>query len=64
LISQFKAKDEDETGLTSISEVKTALDEVNKRARDFNKPEPLSVVELSDITKAITDAYGYKEIPY
>lgn len=26
--------------------------------------EPLGVIELADLTKIITDAHGYKEIPY
>lgn len=64
IIEKFKAKDEDETGVTTISDVKTVLDEINKEYKDSNKGEPLSVIELADITKIITDAFGYKEIPY
>lgn len=38
LIQKFKAKDEDETGLTNISEVKAVLDEVIKKYKEENKP--------------------------
>jgi hypothetical protein len=44
--------------------VKTVFDEINKKFKDESKAEPLTVVELADITKIVTDAYGYKEIPY
>lgn len=64
MLQRFREKDEDETGLTNISEVKTVLDDINKKFKEENKLEPLSVVELADITKVITDAFGYKEIPY
>lgn len=64
IVGVLKGKDEDETGLTNISEVKMALDEVNKKCREQNRPEPLSVVELADIAKIITDTHGYKDIPY
>ncbi len=64
LIQKFKAKDEDQTGVTNISEVKNILDEIIKKYKEENKPEPLGVVELAEITKILTDAYGYKEIPY
>lgn len=40
------------------------LDEVNKKLKEEGKNEPLTVVELADVTKLITDAHGYKEIPY
>lgn len=60
LIQKFKQRDEDETGLTNISEIKAVLDEVLKKYKEENKPEPLSVVELAEVTKILTDAYGYK----
>jgi len=50
--------------LTNISELKTVLDDINKKFKEENKVEPLTVVELADITKIISDTYGYKEIPY
>lgn len=31
MLIKFKAKDEDETGITNISEVKAVLDEINKK---------------------------------
>ena len=40
----LKAKDEDEKGVTNISEVKTVLDEINKKCREQNKTEPLNAV--------------------
>jgi flagellar biosynthesis/type III secretory pathway M-ring protein FliF/YscJ len=40
--------------------VKKVLDELNKKIKDEGKGEPLSAVELADITKLITDAHGYK----
>jgi Ca2+-binding EF-hand superfamily protein len=64
ILSFLRAKDDDSTGLTNISEVKSALDEVNKKFREQNRPEPLTAVELADVAKLITDAHGYKEIPY
>ena len=33
LLQRFKARDQDETGLTNISEVKTVLDDVLKKAK-------------------------------
>lgn len=64
MLIKFKAKDEDETGITNISEVKAVLDEINKKYKEEKKTDLLTVVELADITKIITDFYGYKEIPY
>ena len=64
MIQKFKAKDEDQTGITTISDVKAIFDEINKKFKDEGKAEPLNVIELADLTKVITDAYGYKEIPY
>ena len=64
MLQKFKAKDEDETGLTNISEVKTVFDEINKKYKEDKKTELLTVVELADITKLLTDLYGYKQIPY
>ena len=57
-MQSFKEKDEDETGLTNISEVKKVIDEINKKAKEQGKAEPLGVVEVSDITKLITDKWG------
>ena len=64
MIQKFREKDEDETGVTNISDLKAMLDEINKKYKDEGKVEPLSVVELADVAKIITDTYGYKEIPY
>lgn len=64
IIQKLKAKDEDETGISTISDVKVALDEINKKYKELNKPEPLTVVEMAEITKILTDTYGYKDIPY
>jgi hypothetical protein len=40
------------------------LDEINKKAREESKTEPLTVIELAEVTKVLTDTYGYKQIPY
>lgn len=64
IVERLRQKDEDETGLTNVSEVKTVLDEVTKKYKEEGKCEPLTVSELADVIKLITDAYGYKEIPY
>jgi hypothetical protein len=37
---------------------------VVKKAKEEGRPEPLSVVELAEVARILTDAYGYKEIPY
>ena len=50
--------------MTNVSDFKTILDQINKKFKDEGKTEPLSVVDLADITKNITDVFGYKEIPY
>lgn len=44
--------------------MKAVLDEINKKYKEENKPEPLTIIELSEVIKILTDAYGYKEIPY
>lgn len=33
MMAKFKAKDDDETGFTSISEVKNVIEEINKKAK-------------------------------
>lgn len=64
MLQKFKQKDENETGLTTIAITKTILEEINKKAKDNNKAEPLMAIELAEITKILTDRYGYQEIPY
>jgi hypothetical protein len=44
LLQRFRARDEDETGVTNISEVKAVLEEVVKKGKEEGRPEALSVV--------------------
>lgn len=60
----MKAKDEDETGLTNIQEVKATFDWINATAKEAGLEPTLSPIEMAEVTKILTDLYGYKEIPY
>ena len=40
------------------------LEKINKKFKDDSKPEPLTPIEMAEITKILTDEYGYKSIPY
>ena len=64
LVDHFTPQDEEETGLTNISEVKAALEAINKDLKSQGKPEALNAIEMAEITKILTDTYGYKSIPY
>ncbi len=44
LLQRFRARDEDETGVTNISEVKAVLEEVVKKGKEEGRPEALNVV--------------------
>ena len=37
MIQKFREKDEDETGVTNISDLKAMLDEINKKYKDEGK---------------------------
>lgn len=66
LLEHFKkGEDEDDDGLTNISEVKNALDKINARFRESSRPEPLSPIEMSDVTNTLQTVYeSIKKIPY
>ena len=62
LITKFRSKEdqEEETGLTNFSQVKAILEEINKETKEKIGTEPFNPIELAQITKFLTEKYGYK----